>query len=81
MLPFLKARPQAGGISTIVRKSDNDGASSNENEGLEACARDLIDAIQSGDSKKAASALKSAFELCDSQPHDEGEHTNEQDQE
>lgn len=44
---------------------------------LEACADDIIRAINSKDSKMLAEAIKAAFEICDSEPHEEGPHTNE----
>lgn len=33
--------------------------------------------MKSNDVKGVAEAIKSAFEILDSQPHEEGEHTNE----
>lgn len=41
---------------------------------LSACAEDLIDAIHSKDPQAVAHALEAAFQICDSQPHEEGEH-------
>lgn len=48
----------------------------NSHEGLEAAAEDLIAAVESKDKRAVAAALKSAFEICDASPHDEGPHTN-----
>lgn len=45
---------------------------------LEACASDLIDAIHARDIKKAAQVMRDAFELMESQPHDEIEHKEEE---
>lgn len=44
---------------------------------LEACAHDLIGAIQASDAKRVAEAIKSMFEIADSQPHEEGPHIEE----
>jgi hypothetical protein len=37
-------------------------------------ADDLISAVHMKDSKAVADALKAAFEICDSMPHEEGQH-------
>lgn len=42
-------------------------------EGLRAATEDLFAAMKSGDTDAGMRALKSAFALCDSQPHEEGE--------
>jgi len=49
-----------------------------EDQGLMACAEDLIKAIHAKDTSATASALRAAFELCDSEPHDEGPHLNDE---
>lgn len=36
-----------------------------------ACAQDLINAVHAKDTKATAEALQSAFEILESQPHDE----------
>lgn len=41
---------------------------------LESAAEDLISAVHAKDVKAVASALKAAFEMCESQPHEEGPH-------
>jgi hypothetical protein len=76
MIPFLnKAKPQAG-LLTVERKPD-ETKEENPDDGIEACAQDLTNAIHAHDIKAVAAALKSAFELLDSEPHSEGPHTNE----
>ena len=73
MLPFLKKNQEASGsgpIESVQRKPD-DGA---EYDALESAAEDLCHAIKSDDYKGAASALRAAFELMDSEPHEEGPH-------
>jgi hypothetical protein len=80
MLPFLKRDRQASGISTTVyRKPDYE--QSEEHEGLAACSKDLIEGIQTDDKQKVAAALKAAFQILDSEPHEEGEHLDEQEKE
>lgn len=72
MLPFLKKSQEAhsdeGG--TVEMRSPDDG----EFDSMHVAAQDLIDAIKAGSAKSAASALRAAFELCDSEPHTEGPH-------
>lgn len=78
MLPFLKVKPQAGIMSSVRKPDGSSEMESDSNEGLSACAADLIRAIHSKDEESVASALKAAFEILDSQPHEEGPHTNEE---
>jgi hypothetical protein len=73
MLPFLKNQHEAsasGPVEAVKRESDH----SDEYDVLEAAAEDLCKAIQSKDYKAAAAALRAAFELCGSQPDEEGSH-------
>lgn len=83
-LPFLKPRQQPG---LIVSKRKPDGGSEEshmegeEDAGLDACSEDLIRAMHAKDAKGVTSALKAAFEILDSMPHEEGPHTNEEEQE
>ena len=75
-LPFLKKeRPSAGGVITEYRKPDGDEP--NEDAPLESCAQDLIRCSKADDHVGVAKALRAAFEILDSQPHEEAEHTNE----
>ncbi len=75
-LPFLKPKAVAGvivskrkpdGIQSPVEEQDGDDAAA-----LESCAEDMIRAINAKDSKALASAIRSAFECLESEPHDEG---------
>lgn len=71
MLPFLKNKQEgsmSGPVEPIKREHDEDY------DMLESAAEDLISAVHSKDVKAVASALKAAFEMCDSQPHEEGPH-------
>ncbi len=83
MLPFLKKNMSSGMMTTSVRKPDTskeDEGGKSDTDGIEYCAQDLIDAVRSGDKQAAARALKDAFEILESQPHEEYDH-NEQESE
>jgi hypothetical protein len=87
-LPFLRKKNDAGiaGVMVQHRSPDAEGEGHKDQEdqpeaGLRACAKDLMDAISSGDEGRVASALRAAFEICDSEPHEEGPHTNEDEEE
>ena len=77
MLPFLKNKQRTQtGIVQQVRSPDTEEnqEDSNPDASIEACAQDLIDAVHAKDVKAASEAIKAAFEILDSQPHEEGEH-------
>jgi len=75
MLPFMK--PKAMSVGVIVRNRKPDGISAeqpDEDSGsgaIDACAEDLMQALQSKDSKAVAAALRAAFEVLESEPHEE----------
>lgn len=71
MLPFLK-KDQDASVSAPVETVERDHDETYG--GLHAAADDLILAVHAKDTKGVAAALKAAFELCDSQPHEKGEH-------
>ncbi len=72
-LPFLlKKKQQDGGVITEHREPDYEPEGSEE--GLDACSKDILEAISSNDIKRLSKALKAAFEICDSEPHVEGPH-------
>ena len=81
MLPFLKEKKVAG---LILSKRKPDGSVSEEHSdddkdhGLEAAAEDLIRALSSKDISSVAAALRAAFQILDAEPHEEGEHTNDE---
>lgn len=78
MLPFLKHSKEASvsmPSDSIKRKSDDE--ESEDYDSLESAAEDLHSAIKSGDTKGIAMALRAAFDILDSEPHFEGQHTNE----
>lgn len=71
MLPFLKHNKEAGTTvlpESIKRYHDDDF------DMVESAAEDLIQAIHAKDVKAVAQALRSAFEICDAMPHEEGPH-------
>ncbi len=82
-LPFLQKKKIAGVIISH-RKPDGAGIQESHTEGedpaLEACAEDIIRAIHDKDAKHLALALRSAFECLESEPHKEGPHTNDYDE-
>lgn len=70
--------------AVLVKTRPHDESSDRESdpdESIKACARDLIDAVHAHDEGRAASALRSAFQILDAEPHEEGENTNEPEQE
>lgn len=75
MLPFRKRQDEASAsapVDKIERKPD-DGA---EFDSMEACAEDILQAMEKKDVKMLAAALRSAFEMLDMEPHVEGPHLN-----
>ena len=79
-LPFLKPKHQAGLIMEMRKpdgSSEETGTEDESDPGLMSAAEDLIRAIHAKDAKGAMEALKSAFEMMDAAPHEEGPHTNE----
>lgn len=69
-------------MQTKVRPSDYSDSAEKPNDsddsGLMSASADLIKAIQSDDQKAVAAALRAAFQILDSEPHEEGPHTEEQ---
>ena len=78
ILPFLQKKQVAG---IIVKNRKPDGSMEQEdsepqesgNEGLEACAQDMIDCMHAKDAKGCAAAMRAAFEILDSQESSESE--------
>ena len=84
-LPWLKQDKKVAGLIVEMRKPDGGleetAQEDSEDTGIESCAQDLIKAVEGKDAKAVAQALKSAFEILDSQPHSEGPHEEESDSE
>lgn len=79
MLPFLK-RKDAPSSGLIIKNRTPDEPSESEDQddpaaAHEACARDLLSAIERKDIKGIAEALKASHDIADSEPHEEGVHT------
>lgn len=82
ILPFLSNKKQQAGVTGVMIKERTPDTPEQEPEydhgaGIEACAQDLIDAVHAKDTQKVAQVLKDAFELLESQPHEEGPHIEE----
>lgn len=73
MIPFLK-RQQEGSASSPVEKIERKPDDGSDYDGLTAAAEDLCHAIKAEDYKAAAAALRAAFDLLESEPHEEGSH-------
>lgn len=67
-LMFLKEKPQAG----VITEHRSEKEKTAGNPGLEAAAEDLMTALERKDTKGAAMALQSAFELCMSMDPSDG---------
>lgn len=79
-LPFLKFRKEAG-IRTSMRASDfnkSEDSESDKDQALIAVSGELLIALNNKNTQAVADALRAAFEILESEPHAEGEHTNEQ---
>lgn len=77
MLPFLKNKQQkASQTGVIVKQRGSDEVPEDDsNPGIEACAMELIIGMHTKDVKMVAKAIQSAFEILESQPHEESPHT------
>lgn len=74
MLPFLKNKQDGSSSTGLIvkeRKPDESQENHNKYEGLEVAMEELSTHLFNKDYKAAAECFKSAFELCESQPHDE----------
>lgn len=79
ILPFLQKPKVSTGVTVHTRNPDENTESSQEDASeIDYCAEDLIKAVHAKDINATAEALKSAFTILDSMPHEEGEHTNEE---
>ena len=72
MLPFLKAKEASVSMpaESVKRKPDEE----EDMDYLEGCMAELCEAVKSGDAKGAAAAFRAAFQILESEPHEEGEH-------
>lgn len=86
---IMAKRKSTGGVEYNPEESpdDNIGNTLEEptdeeqpDEGLNAAARDLMDAIQNNDEAGVASAFRSAFQMLESEPHEEFDHNEDNQQ-
>jgi len=81
VLPFLKPKLQTG-LITEQRKPDGGAAELPEGDhALKAAAEDMIRAFNSKDPEHLALALRSAFQILDSEPQDDDEQQPNEDEE
>jgi len=81
MLPWQKNKDKSqAGISIKYRQPDESKAQNEDSPAaaMEAAAQNILSAIEQKDYKHLALALQNAFEIADSQPHEEGPHMNEE---
>lgn len=74
MLPFLKLNHESNASASLPVKREPD--SGEDFDTMETAAQDLCDAVHKKDIKAVAAALKAAFDLYESEPHEEGEHVD-----
>ncbi len=81
MLPFLKHKQVSALIISKRTPDDTAGkaehAAGDEMHELEGICEDILRSITAKDAKALARSIKDAFEVADSYPHEEGEHTDE----
>jgi hypothetical protein len=79
LLPFLKRKDGIATSTVLVKHREPDEQNEQDKDdpsaAHEACAKALLTAINASDIRGIAEALKDAFTLMDSEPHEEGEHT------
>jgi hypothetical protein len=76
LLPIFKNRqagPASTGLIVKVREPD-EKPEEDSSSGKHACMRELANALKTDNYQAAAQALQDFFELCDSEPHEEGSH-------
>jgi hypothetical protein len=69
-LPFLRKNKEFG-ISQAVDLTDRTDEPS---DGMHMVAKDIMEAIKADDHRAFAEALRAAFAIMESEPHDEVEH-------
>lgn len=79
-MPFLKRNQDSANVGLIVKHRAPDESNESEDKddpsaAHEACAREILSAVKSDDPKRLAEALQDLFNILDSEPHEEGPHT------
>jgi len=80
VLPFLKNKQKEAAVSTpitINRKSDKPKENQVYDMAIRACAEHMITEIQANDADGVADAMRSAFEILETLPHEEIPHSYE----
>jgi len=78
MLPFLKPKDRSvAGLLVKTRTPDEkpEDQQDDPSAAIHECSQALIKAVHAQDVKAVSAALKDAFDILDSQPHVEAEHT------
>jgi hypothetical protein len=77
MLPYLQSKKKSGAaMAVVVRKPDENQSvesPAKDNSDLEVAMQDIMEAHERKDYKGMARAFRAAFEILESQPHDESE--------
>lgn len=74
-LPFLSKKIREQGISTIIhRKPDENKEEPQDVDSVQYAAEDLLRAIEAKDPIGMAAAMRAAFEIMESEPHEEAGH-------
>jgi len=81
-LPYLHDKRGTAAVIMAKRKAEGGIAEepdeeSNESSDLEECMKAFKSALASGDTALMAKHFKDAFQIADASPHEEGEHTND----
>lgn len=79
MLPFLGKKNDKGMSSGLIVKTRTPDAQPDTDQddpsaAIKACSRALIDAVHARDEQGVSDALSDAFEILESQEHEEGPH-------
>jgi hypothetical protein len=70
LLPFMKNKE----VSVAPASEPSKPKPDDDFDFLEVAAHEILDAVAKKDAKALAIAIRSAFEMCDSEPHHEGKH-------
>jgi len=65
----------------MEEKMEHDGAEHDNSSALHSAAEEIMHAMHMKDAKSLMTALKSFWEICDSEPHEEGPHIDEETEE
>ena len=74
MLPFLKRNHESGASAPVETQERKPDEGSDEFDGLETAMEELHNALMAKNYKGAAQLFRDAFDLLESEPHEETEH-------